>query len=206
MRAHSYSCGFTLVEVFISIAIFAAVSVAIFAFYVNTLSNQQAVSNSLATAQNAEVILKTLLVEIRSMALSGNGVYPLVTAGTSTLTFFSSPVSTSTIEEITYALKGTTLYRGVIMPSGSPVTYNPANQSTTTVLTSVYNATSSPIFQYYNQNYTGTSSPLSQPVNLSSVTLIKIALTLNPNPNGKPPSQPRTYSTQAALRNLKTNL
>ena len=141
-----------MVEVFISIAIFAAVSVAIFAFYVNMLSNQQAVSNSLATAQNAEVILKTMLLEIRSMALSGNGVYPLVAAGTSTITFFSSPISTSTIEEITYTLKGANLYRGVIMPSGSPVVYNPANQSTTTILSGVYNATSTPVFQYYDQN------------------------------------------------------
>jgi prepilin-type N-terminal cleavage/methylation domain-containing protein len=198
--------GFTLVEVFISIAIFAAVSVAVFAFYANTLSNQQVVSGSLQTAQNAENILKTMLVEIRSMVLGANGVYPLVTAGTSTLTFFSSPVSTSTIEEITYALQGTTLYRSVIVPSGLPVVYNPANQSTTTIMTGVYNATSAPIFQYYDQNYTGTSSPLTQPVVVSSVTLIKITLTLNANPSGRSPSQPRTYSTQAALRNLKTNL
>jgi hypothetical protein len=193
-----------LVEVFISIAIFAAVSVAIFAFQINIMSNQKIVSGSLNTAQDAELILKNILTEIRSMALSANGVYPLVTAGTSTVTFFSSPIATSTIEEITYSLKGTNLYRSVIMPSGSPSIYNPANQSTTTALTGVYNATSSPIFQYYDQNYTGTSSPLAQPVNLSSVTLIKISLTLDDDP--KLPPLPRAYTTQAALRNLKTNL
>ena len=191
-------------EVFISLAIFVAVITAVFAFQINLQTNSKVVTGSLETAQNAELILKTMLIELRSMALSANGVYPLVTAGTSTITFYSSPVSTTTIEQITYALKGTTLYRGVIMPSGTPAIYNPATQSTTTILTDIYNATSSPIFQYYDQNYTGTSSPLTQPINVSAVTLIKVSATLDVDPKLSP--TPRTYSVQASLRNLKTNL
>ena len=194
----------TLVELLIAMAVFVAVIVAVFAFEINLQTNQQVVSGSLQTAQNAELILRNMLTELRSMALGANGVYPLVNASTSTVTFFSSPISTSTIEEITYTLKGTNMYRSVIMPSGSPVTYNPANQSTTTIVTGIYNATSTPVFQYYDQNYTGTSSPLTQPVNVSAVRLIKISLTLDASPNIAP--LPRTYTTQATLRNLKTNL
>ena len=204
MQARSYSRGMTLVEVFIALAIFVAVIGAVYAFELGIFSNQQTVSGSFQTAQNAQAILKNMLAELRSASPSANGVYPLAAAATSTLTFYSSPLATSTIEEISYALKGSTLYRAVTLPSGTPAIYNPATTATTTVLTGVTNGTTTDLFQYFDQNYTGTSSPLIQPVNLSSVTLVKINLVLDVNPKLAPAA--RTYTTQAAFRNLKTNL
>ena len=53
---------------------------------------------------------------------------------------------------------GTTLYKGVINPSGNPPAYLVANQSTTTLMTNVRNGTSLPVFQYYDANYSGTST------------------------------------------------
>jgi len=198
------SRGFTLVEVFISIAIFIAVIVAVGALLVNVYSNNRTVSGSFQTAQDAQVILKTMLTELRQMATAANGAYPIASAGTSSITFFSNSNNGSSTEEITYTLVGSILYRAVIQPSGSPLSYNLSGQSTSSLLTDVQNTSSTPMFQYFDQNYTGTSSPLSLPINIPAIRLIKISLALDVLTNQAPAV--RTYTTQVSLRNLKTNL
>jgi prepilin-type N-terminal cleavage/methylation domain-containing protein len=199
-----YDRGMTLVEVMIALAIFVTVMIAVGMFETNIFTYQGSVSSSLTTSQDAQVILKTMLTDMRSAAPSANGSYPIVTVSTSSISFFSDPDNDGQTEQITYSLIKNTLYRAIIQPLGSPVVYNPATQATSSILTDVHNSTSTALFQYFDQNYTGTSSPLAQPVNISSIRLIQINLTLDTDPNRSP--LPRTYTTQASLRNLKTNL
>ncbi len=194
----------TLVEIFVAMAIFVAVMTAIAMFEGNIFRYNGTISNSLQTSLSAQTIIKTLLVEIRESAPGANGAFPVVTAGSTTLSFFSDPDNDGTEEQVTYNLIGTTLYKAVIDPSGNPPIYSPASQSTTTILTSVRNSTTLPVFQYYDANYSGTSTPLSQPVTTTAVHLIKVNLILDADPN-RPPA-PVTYSAQGSIRNLKTNL
>ena len=201
LRTHS---GFTLTEVYISMAIFVAVMVAVVAFLVNVYSTNRTVSGSFQTAQEAQVILKTMLTELREASTAANGAYPIASAGTSSVTFFSDVDNDGTTEEVTYSFIGNTLYRAIIQPTGSPFTYNSATQSTSSILTDVRNSSSTPMFQYFDQNYTGTSSPLSLPINISAVRLVKISLSLDVLLNQAPGVV--TYTTQVSLRNLKTNL
>lgn len=196
--------GMTLVEIFIAIAIFVAVMGAIAMFEGNIFRYNGVVSNSLQTSLSAQTIMKTMLVEIREAAPGANGAFPVVTAGSTTLSFFSDADNDGVEEQVTYSLIGTNLYKAVIKPFGSPPSYSVASQSTTTILTSVRNGTSLPAFQYYDANYSGTSTPLSQPVTTTSVHLVKINLTLDADLNRAPAAV--TYSVQASIRNLKTNL
>ncbi len=195
--------GMTLVELLIALAIFMIVIVTVGAFEVNVFSYQGSVSGSFTTAQDAQILLKTILTELRSAAPGANGAYPIITAGTSSLSFFSDPDNDGLTEEITYSYIQNTLYRAVIVPTGTPYSYSTSNQSTSSLLTNVANTASTSIFEYYDQNYTGTSSPLSVPVNIPSIRLIQINLTLDTNQSKLPA---RTYTTQVSLRNLKTNL
>ena len=198
------SSGFTLTEVLVSVAIFVTVLIAIGSFEANVFSNQRTVSGSFQTAQDAQVILKTMLTELRQTATAATGAYPIFSAGTSSITFFSNANNGSSPEEITYSLIGNALYRAVILPAGSPLSYNLTNQSTSSILTDVYNSSSTPVFQYFDQNYTGTSSPMSLPINVPTVRLIKINLALDVFINQAPAV--RTYTAEVSLRNLKTNL
>ncbi len=200
----AFNRGMTLVEVLITLAIFATVIVSVGMFEANVFIYQGNVSGSFQTAQNAQVILKTMLTELREMAPGADGSYPLVNAGSTTISFFSDPDNDGTEEEVTYSLSTTTLYRAVIQPSGNPPTYLIANQSTSTLLTSVRNGSNTPVFQYFDTNYNGTSSPLTQPVTTTAVRLVKINITLDLDPNRSP--APITYTVQANLRNLKSNL
>ena len=196
--------GMTLVEVIIAISIFLLIIVAVGIFQVNVFSNQKAVSGSFQTSQDAQIILKTIIREIRSMSASANGSYPIVNASNNSLTFYSDTNNDNLNEEITYRLIGNIAYRVSIAPTGSPAVYNPANQSTTTLISNVRNSTSTSFFEYFDENYTGTSTALSMPVNVTAIRLIKVNLTLDIDPYRSP--IPVSYSAQINLRNLKTNL
>ena len=204
MKSHiSHSVGMTLVELLIALAIFVAVIVAVGAFEANVFIYQGEVSNSFQTAQNAQVILKTVLTGLREIEPGANGAYPLITTGSTSLSFFSDPDNDGTAEQMTYTLIGTTLYQTTIQPSGSPAVYN-GSPSTTTLLTNVRNGNTTPVFQYFDTNYNGTTSPLTQPVTATAVRLVKVNITLDMDPNRSP--APITYTVQANLRNLKSNL
>jgi hypothetical protein len=194
----------TLVELLITLAIFVTVMVAVGTFEANIFIYQSNVSGSFQIAQNAQIILKTMLTEFRETAPAANGSYALVNTGSTSVSFFSDPDNDGQTEQITYTLSGTTLYRAVIQPSGNPPTYSVVNQSTTTLLTNVRNGSITPVFQYFDTNYNGTSSPLVQPVTTTAVRLIKVNITLDVDPNRSP--APITYTIQANLRNLKSNL
>ena len=198
------SRGMTLVEVLITLAIFICVMAAVGFFESNVFNYQRSISGSLQTVQDSQIILKTIAREMRDMAPAANGAYPLVTAGTSTISFFSDANNDGSEDQITYQLIGTKISRAVIPPTGSPPSYSAANQSTTTLVTNVRNSTSTPIFEYYDTNYNGTSSPMASPINLTGVRLVKVNLTLDVDPNRSP--LPVTYTSQISLRNIKSNL
>lgn len=197
--------GFTLVETLVAMFILTLILAAIMnfghdLFFINDVS-----SNSLLAQQEGRQVLRQMVAELRSIApASGNGSYPLAVAATSSITFFSDLDDDSVPEQIRYFLAGTTLKRGVIKPAGNPLTYNPANEKLSTLVTSVANASGDAIFNYYDDGYAGTSTPLTLPVDVHLARLVKINVVIDANPN-RPPA-PITVTSQASLRNLKNNL
>ena len=194
----------TLVEVIVTLGIFMTVMFAVSTFEYNVIVYPKNISGSFTIAQDAQVLLTTMLKQLRTAQPGANGQYALVTTGTSTLSFFADVDNNGVIEEITYFMASSSLYRGVIQPSGNPVTYNPTNQVNRMFVMNVRNSSSTPLFQYFDTNYNGTSTPLAQPVMTTAVRLIKINLTLDVDPMRSP--LPLTYTVQASLRNLKSNL
>lgn len=194
----------TLAEVLVALAIFVVIMLAIATFGLNISSFRTNISGSFTTAQDAQVILKTLLTEIREAAPGVNGAYPIISVSTSTLSFFSDSDKDGKTEQIKYILSNNMLYRTVIKPSGTPASYNIASQATSSILYNIRNLASVPVFQYYDENYTGTSSALTLPTNISNIRIVQITVTLDIGKKNSP--VPRTYTTQASIRNLKTNL
>jgi type II secretory pathway pseudopilin PulG len=199
-----YLRGMTLTEVMVSLALFIVVMVVVTTFEVNVLANQKVVSGSMQVTQDAEVLLKTITKEIRSMTTSANGTYPLILAATNTMRFFSDSNNDGTIDQITYSLIGNKLYKAVIKPTGFPAVYSPANQSTTTLVNNVRNSATTTLFLYFDENYNGVSAPLPFPVSVNLVRFIQVVLNLDVDPNRSP--LPVLYSASIQLRNLKTNL
>ena len=203
MNRSSHSAGFTLIEVFVSIAVFTIIMVAVGLFEVNVFSYQRTASSSFQTVQDAEVILKTISKDIRGASPGSDGSYAIQTVATNTLMFFADVNSDGLKERIRYTLMGSSLYRTLLTPTGSPLAYT-GTESTSTILTDVANGTSS-VFTYYSGSYTGsTTGILAQPVTPTAVRSIQITLSLDPNTKDTQPA--RTYSTEVTMRNLKDNL
>lgn len=196
--------GFTVVEMIVVVAIFAMISLAVANFQRSIFQTSSTVSGSLTTSYDARVILRTMTRELRTSSVGSNGSYPLVQAATSSITFFADIDSDNVREQVRYFLVGTNLRKGVIKPSGSPLSYVPANESVATIATNIRNSTSTPLFQYFSSSYDGTTAALTNPVSITAVRLVKINLTLDVDIRKAPVS--RTYTSQVSLRNLKDNL
>jgi len=199
------SRAFTLVEVLTTVGIFTVIIAAVAAFEANVFSYQGNASASFTALQDSEAILRTMAKEVRSMSPGNDGSYALQSAGTSTLTFYADTNGDGKKERIRYSLIGSSLFRASAIPTGSPLTYTGIAESTSTLMNNVKNSSSTPVFDYFTGAYAGTTTgALVQPVTPTSVRLIRMTVSLDVDPNRSP--LPRTYSTEATLRNLKDNL
>ena len=133
--------------------------------------------------------------------MADTGAYVINQAEASSFIFYSDIDNDGLKEKVRYFLIGTTLQKGVIKPTGSPLSYNPLNE---TISTLAENLTNVSIFDYYDKFYDGTTAPLSLPVNTSDIRLIKITIIIDKDPNRSPTAM--TFSTEVSIRNLKDNL
>jgi len=195
--------GFSLVEIIVAVAIAAAIFLAIFNFGQDIFSFNSNAQKNLSAQSDARRVLKTITKELRSASPGSLGSYPIVLASSTAVTFFSNIDSDNYKEQVRYFLQGKELKKGVIKPSGSPLSYNPANEAVTILVRDLNNG-ATPIFDYYDSSYTGTSTPLSQPVQVTKVRLVRVILKIEKDPNKS--LGPVVVTSQVFLRNLKDNL
>lgn len=201
----THNLGFTAVELMVGIALVLLVYLAVTTFGRNLFFMSGVVRSDLGATEDGEQFFRYISPEIRSMVSSNTGAYALATAGTSTITFYSDTIGDGLRRQIRYFLSGTTLKRGVITPTGNPLTYVPANEVVTDIVRNVSNASTIPLFDYFDGAYAGTSTPLAQPVALASVRLVKISLYVGRS-YGNSNGAPILFTTQVGMRNLKDNL
>lgn len=194
--------GFTLIETMVVVVIFFVMVGALVTFERDTLQQNSFYQNRLLADQDARQGLRRMVAELRTAVASDGGAYPIAAAARDSLTFFSDVDKNGTHDQVRYFLDGATLRRGVIKPAGTPAVYDPTTESVD-ILASGFADANQIIFSYFDQNYAGTSTPLSFPVDLSAIRLIKIAFKLDAD-TARPPG-PATYSTQVVIRSLKTN-
>jgi prepilin-type N-terminal cleavage/methylation domain-containing protein len=195
--------GFTLVELLISVSILVIMLGVIMVFVKSFFSFNRTQIGSLNVAAGTRNILNPITSEIRSATISSLGAYPLETVADSTFTFYADADNDGLKEKIRYFYTNNKLQRGVVKPTGSPLAYTGA-ETVTTIVDNVRNDAATPVFSYYDSNYTGSSAALTQPVSISVVRLVKITLVLDADVNNPPAAI--TSTTQVSLRNLKDNL
>jgi type II secretory pathway pseudopilin PulG len=203
LKTGSKNSGMTLTEILVTISILIVIMGAVSLFQFNVLNYNRSAAVSLTNAYEAQNILKVAAKELRSMEQSSTGTYSILSAATGTLTFYADVDSDGSKEQIHYYLSTTTLYRGILKPSGSPIAYT-GSESIKILATGIRNSSTTPVFEYFDATYAGTSTPMTYPLNLTNIRSIKINLTIDTDPSKSPIL--RSFSTQASLRNLKDNL
>ena len=195
--------GFTLVEIVVVVAIASVIFMAVFNFGIGIFSFNSSAQANLSAQSDARRMLKSIVRELRSASPSSLGAYPISLANATSLTFFVDLDNDGYKEQVRYFLQGNELKKGVIKPSGSPLTYNPASEQMSTMVRDINNG-SSPIFEYFDSNYAGTGASLTEPVQITKIRLIRITLSIEKDSNKSP--KPITVMSQVFLRNLKDNL
>lgn len=195
--------GFSLVEIIIAMGILLFVTLAANALQADIFRITKTTQTSFGIQDEVRRALRLVSAEVRTTSPSSLGAYPVVTVSPTTFTFYADTNGNGIKERVRYFVNGSALQRGVITPTGNPLVYNAANEKVTTLVHSLYNG-ATPVFSYYNTNYDGMTAPLTDPVDLLVVRLVKITIVTDPNPI-VPPIQ-RTMTTQVSLRNLKDNL
>lgn len=144
------SRGLTALEALVWVAIFSVVmgtivSATLYFYRVNRYTLGQA--TSVTSGQRG---LEEMMRTIREAAYASDGAYPIISISTSSFSFYADVDSDPQIERLRYFLQGTTLYEGIVEPSGDPPTYTSA-EATSTVSEDVRNvlfATST--FRYFD--------------------------------------------------------
>lgn len=199
-----YKKGFTLVEILVAMSLFTGLFVLLINFQKDIFTNNIFIQNSLVAESEARGTLKRIIAELRAASPSNNGLYPLAATDKNNIIFFSDIDKDGLREQVHYFVATSSLWRGVIKPTGSPYVYLDTNESLSVVVRNIVNSTSTPVFNFFDDTYSGTSSPLAWPVSVSDVRLVSITIMIDADPIRSPATM--TFSSQVMIRNLKDNL
>lgn len=190
--------GISLAESVVVVAITALVGgallLAIRYFYVNNAY----VFESTTAVYQARRGLTIALSDLREASYADDGNYPIASAATSSITFFSDIDADGGVERVRLWRVGTTLFKVVTNATGSPPTYTGQSSATSTIALHLRNGTSTPIFTYFDAsgNQLATNTPV-----IADIAAIGITIHVDLNPNRAPQILP--LSGRATLRNLK---
>jgi prepilin-type N-terminal cleavage/methylation domain-containing protein len=189
--------GLSFIEMLVTLAVFSLIMVSIvnsvlFFYRANTSSLEQGYQVESAR-RGTEVFVR----DVREATYGDDGAYPMQTMASSTVIFYTNADSDTAIERVKYSLSGTSLYRNIVQPSGTPPAYT-GGGVTTTVSSYVRNFDeNSSLFKYYNASSTEVTN--SQYINtVVSVTINLVVDIVQKHAPGR-----FTLSESATLRNVR---
>jgi len=199
------SGGFTLLEMVIAITIFSTLMFVVSSLLLSIIKNPEAELSAMSTIDHARMVSTNFTNELRGASFGSDGAYPLGQAGDSQIIFYSNiGASGNNINRIRYYILGNTLYKGVTTPSVGPLIYDPASESVKPILNGVMNG-AVPVFYYYNGDYDGAGTELSQPINVNQAKFARINLSVKEQSSSDNNSI-FDLNAGVAIRSLKDNL
>lgn len=199
MQHHSRSGrGFTLVEMLVVIFITGVVGIALNSLIATFYKDNGYLLQETEAIDSAHRGLNTSFIDLREASYGDDGAYPILSAGTSSITFFSDIDGDGSVEKIRLYLLNGSLYRGVTDSTSSPPTYVGQIEATTTIATYVRNSSTTPVFRFYDDNGAELSSST---IPIALIRTISTAVMVDLNPLRAPDIL--ILQETATLRNLR---
>lgn len=196
--------GLTLVELLISVAIIVIVLSGVSSLYYTSRQSTAAIWSDLEAQRDARRVTQELRNYARRANIANNGAYPIDTASSSQFIFYADIDSDGLVERVRYEYATTTLVRGIIKPTGTPYIYDTDFEEVTVIARGVRNVQNGvDIFEYFDENYAATGTPLAAPIDITDVRTVRVYLQVDED-TSSPPSA-FDVSTAVHIRNLKQN-
>jgi len=196
--------GFTLIELLVAIAISSLIIMAVSWILITSLRSNTVIWEQLATQNEGRKVLQQVVDDVRRAEESSVGGFSIVSADEYEFIFYANIDSDSARERVRFWLENQIVKKGVIKPTGTPLTYNLENEQVVELAHNVKNAEENdPFFTYYDENYSGSEDPLPDPVSVSDVRVVRVQLELENDPTKSP--VPLHVESVVQVRNLKTN-
>jgi type II secretory pathway pseudopilin PulG len=189
--------AFTIAETLVVIAILGTVGITLSNMIVYFYRSNTYLLEQTSAVDSANRGLDRAYTSVREASYGEDGSYPVASAATSTVTFYSDVDSDGPVEMVRLYLSGETLYRGVTNAAGNPPTYVGQTEAVTTISTAVKNATSTPLFRYYNVS----GAELTGTIDITQVRSVRTRIDVDLNPSRAPNIV--TLERTATLRNLR---
>lgn len=197
--------GFTLIEVVVSVTLFAILSFIVTSMVIGILKNPGIQNSALDAIDQARVVTNNFANEIRNATTGNDGSFAINQTGASEIIFYSNyGASGSAVDRIRYYVSEENLYKSVVRPSGSPLSYDLGSEEISLLMSGIENGVD-PAFYYYNGNYDGSGTSLTDPVNVNLVKFVEMDLLVK-NLNVGSADQTSSVRAGAVIRNLKDNL
>lgn len=199
--------GFSLVEMMVAIFIVSAGMIGFTLLFSSSWRSNKFTIESGITAIQVNRAVDEMKNTLRKVRQADNGDFPIESGTNFDLKAYVDVDGDGTTERVHYWLDSGTqqIKKGVTDPAGgSPVTYAASDTTVTVVANYITNTNAQPVFYYYNENYPGdtTNNPLTTPVTVENVRLVRILLRMNIDPVRAPNNV--NVESFVDLRNLES--
>lgn len=198
--------GFSLVEILVVVAIAISVVLVVGNFGNNITSLDTLVSSELQAKSSVNTSLQMMTAAIQSASISASGGFPIDSAASGSFAFYSDINKNGLPVHVRYFYATSTIYQGLIQPTGTPALYPTSSEIVTDIIDNVIVPTTTPLFSYYGSSYTGTQAAMGYPVTVSAIRLVGIAFSVQANQTSTIKRSPIEYfSSLVDIRNLDSN-
>lgn len=194
--------GLSLIEIVVWIGIFSILGTLVTSLFLTSFRSHRVVWDQLNAQNDGRRTVAQFITDVRKAEESSLGAYPIALASSTELIFYANVDSDSLRERVHYWLDNNIIYRGIIHPSGNPLSYEQQEQ-TEIIARDIVNTPQEPLFSYYNESFAGTSTPMQAPFAVSDIRIIKIQLEMERDPDQSP--VPFHIEGLAHIRNVKEN-
>ncbi|MES2931465.1 MAG: hypothetical protein V4682_02060 [Patescibacteria group bacterium] len=188
--------GLTLMEMLVVVGITGLVGVGVLSMISYFYKSNAFLLEATTAVDSASRGLNDSLAALREASYGEDGSYPILAAATSSVTFYSDLDVDNSVERVRFYVSNGTLYRGVTDATGNPPSYTGQPEASSIIATWVKNATSTPVFRYYDE----AGTLLSGTIDIASVRSVRTRLDVDINPLRAP--NILILEGAATLRNL----
>lgn len=199
IRRRDFS-GMTLMELIISMAIILIAMQGLTMLFLRSWTQNGFILETGMASANASRAVENVISEIRKIRQADSSSYMIDSGNSFSLTVYEDIDNDDITERVHYYLENGSLKRGIRKPSAPPSpTYASGDATVTTLAEHIDNQNDEPLFYYYGNNYPTSPTPLSVPVAVTDVYLVRVRAIVNIDPVRAPNDV--TIESIAKLRN-----